>query len=75
MGLSPKSLEELLEYKARLDKANTPFEDADKRIEIYQPRGTWYNYRLPGCECGPYDTWREAYRAAEAHLYLSLHKN
>lgn len=56
------------ERAERFDQANTPFEDAEPEIEIYQPEGElFYGYRVLGAETAPFKTWREAYRAAEGY--------
>lgn len=55
----------------RFDEANTPFEDADSRIEVFQYEDQpWFCYRVGGSETGPFKTWREAYRAGERHLHF-----
>jgi len=69
--LSPEQAAELRAAEAELAKANTPFNDIDPRIVIYKhEHAGWWEWKLSdgGFTCGPYSTWREAYRAAEKHF-------
>ncbi len=76
-GLAPVlrfAASRILTANTALERANTPFEDADERIQVFKQE-TWYCYRLVNNgETGPFQTWREAYRSAESHLFqIELH--
>jgi hypothetical protein len=63
----------LRDTAARLAEANTPLEGADNRISITQhPDPGWFTYDIPGANCGPFSTWREAY--ANAALALEIRR-
>ncbi len=60
-------VEENARLKVELERANRPFENRDPRIKVYR-EATYYLYEVNGNTTGPFSTWREAYRAAEAVL-------
>ena len=54
-----------------LEKANTPFTDADPRISIRQIEN-YFTYEIDyESNTGPFTTWREAYRAAESEMWTA----
>lgn len=54
--------------EAQVAKANTPFENAIPEVEVYRHEKGWFCYRVGGIDAGPYQTWREAYRAGEGYF-------
>lgn len=59
-------LERLAELEEKIDRKVLD-NDMDERISIRKENG-YYVYDLPGCNCGPFSTWREAYHHADSYL-------
>lgn len=67
-------IRELEAAAERLEKANTPFEDAAPAVEVFRHAHGWWCWRVGGIETGPCQTWREAYRCGEWYLLWAAEK-
>lgn len=66
LAAATKRADEAEAVQAEWKAANTPFPDADPRIEVYQNEGrNFYHCRVGGGDTAPFRTWREAYRHGE----------